>query len=194
MRCFHGMNFRRKNGGIIRPTGIFFLVETCWTNSSGGFEGSETFFEKTFFTSISLHFPFHLLSSFSSCLFFSLASLSSSSCLFSCLSSLLSLLYSLVFRLFSCLVSPLSSSLVFLSCVVLSCLLCLSLSLSLSLLCRLLFSVPVFFLCLCLCLRVLLCVVLCGVCRCGRGVVGGRGVCLVCVYVGVCVRLCVAAR
>ena len=34
-------------------------------------------------------------------------------------------------------------------------------------------------------------VVLCGVCRCGRGVVGGRGVCLVCVCVclvcGVCV-------
>ena len=29
----------------------------------------------------------------------------------------------------------------------------------------------------------MLCVVLCGVCRCGRGVVGGRGVCLVCVCV-----------
>ena len=29
-----------------------------------------------------------------------------------------------------------------------------------------------------LCLRVMLCVVLCGVCRCGRGVVGGRGVCV----------------
>ena len=28
----------------------------------------------------------------------------------------------------------------------------------------------------------MLCVVLCGVCRCGRGVVGGRGVCLVCVW------------
>ena len=27
---------------------------------------------------------------------------------------------------------------------------------------------------------------LCGVCRCGRGVVGGRGVCLVCVCVCVC--------
>ena len=27
----------------------------------------------------------------------------------------------------------------------------------------------------------MLCVVLCGVCRCGRGVVGGRGVCVVCV-------------
>ena len=27
----------------------------------------------------------------------------------------------------------------------------------------------------------MLCVVLCGVCRCGSGVVGGRGVCLVCV-------------
>ena len=37
----------------------------------------------------------------------------------------------------------------------------------------------------------MLCVVLCGVCRCGRGVVGGRGVCLVCVFVCVCVCLCV---
>ena len=35
----------------------------------------------------------------------------------------------------------------------------------------------------------MLCVVLCGVCRCGRGVVGGRGVCFVlfvCVFVCVC--------
>ena len=46
----------------------------------------------------------------------------------------------------------------------------------------------------------MLCVVLCGVCRCGRGVVGGRGVCVcvcvvcVCVCLFVCVRLCVAAR
>ena len=36
----------------------------------------------------------------------------------------------------------------------------------------------------------MLCVVLCGVCRCGRDVFGGRGVCLVCV----CVFVCVAAR
>ena len=40
------------------------------------------------FISLSLHFPFRILSSFSSCLFFSLSSsLSSSSCLFSCLAS-----------------------------------------------------------------------------------------------------------
>ena len=32
----------KKNGGRIRPKGIFF--ETCWANSSGGFEGLETFF------------------------------------------------------------------------------------------------------------------------------------------------------
>ena len=32
----------QKNGGIIRPKGIFF--ETFWANSSGGFEGLETFF------------------------------------------------------------------------------------------------------------------------------------------------------
>ena len=38
----------------------------------------------------------------------------------------------------------------------------------------------------------MLCVVLCGVCRCGRGVVGGRGVCLVCVFLCLCV--CVEAR
>ena len=36
-----------------------------------------------------------------------------------------------------------------------------------------------------------LCVVLCGVCRCGRGVVGGRGVCVcVCLCVFVCVCVC----
>ena len=74
--------------------------------------------------------------------------------------SLLLSCFSLLFHLLlSCLVSPLSSSPAFLSLSV-------SVSLSLS-----------------LCLRVMLCVVLCGVCRCGRGVVGGRGVCLVCVCV-----------
>ena len=36
------LHFRRKNGGIIRPKGIFF--ETFWANSSGGFKGLETFF------------------------------------------------------------------------------------------------------------------------------------------------------
>ena len=49
------LNFRRKNGGIIRPTGIFF--ETFWANSSDGFEGLETFFGKKK-TSLSL---FHFL-------------------------------------------------------------------------------------------------------------------------------------
>ena len=35
----------------------------------------------------------------------------------------------------------------------------------------------------------MLCVVLfCVVCRCGRGVVGGRGVCLVCVFVSVAAK------
>ena len=57
------------------------------------------------------------------------------------------------FLVFCCFVlSPISSSLLFL------CLLSLSLS---------------------VCVSVWCCVV-CGVCRCGRGVVGGRGVCLVC--------------
>ena len=80
----------------------------------------------------------------------------------SLLSSLSSLLSSLVL---SCPYSFIFSCLVF------------SVSLSLSLfLCLLSLS-------LCLCLRVMLCVVLCRVCRCGRGVVGSRGVCL-----------CVAAR
>ena len=115
----------------IRPKGFFF--ETFWANSSGGFEGSEILHNKILI-SIShflFHFPFHLLSSFSSCLFFVLLLLSS---LLSCL-------------LFSCLVLS-----------------CLSFSVSL---------------CFCLSVSVLCCVV----CRCGRGVVGGRGVCLVCVFV-----------
>ena len=34
----------KKNGGIIRPKGIFF--ETFWANSSGGFEGPQTFLAK----------------------------------------------------------------------------------------------------------------------------------------------------
>ena len=180
----------KKNGGIIRPKGFFFF-ETFWANSSGGLEGPETFVGKNLlfhlFSSSSLFifsfiFPliscilFHLVSSF----LFHLLSLLHlvsylsllllSSCL---LTSLLSIFSSLVFNLlssllFSSLVSPLSSSLAFLSCLVFS---CLSFSVSLSL------SVS-----LCLCLHVMLCVVLCGVCRYGRGVVGGRGV---------CVRLCV---
>ena len=52
------LNFRKKSGGIIRPTVIFFFFETFSANSSGGFEGLETFFGKKV-TSISLHFPFH---------------------------------------------------------------------------------------------------------------------------------------
>ena len=126
-------------------------------------------------------FLFHLLSSFSSCLFSSLALLSS--CL---LSSLLSLL-------FSCL----ESSLVFLSpsslsCLVLSCTVfsCLVLSLFLCL-CLSLVSVSVLSLSLSLslCLRVMLCVVLCGVCRCGRGVVWWSW-CVWCVCSCVCVCVC----
>ena len=123
------MNFRRNNGGIIRPKRIFF--ETFWANSSGWFEGSETFFT----TKKSL---FHLyLSSFSlsSSLFFFILSL-----LLSCFFSLLvfSFLFSsLLFHLLlSFLVSPLPSSRFFSflvsSSLFLSCLVSLSLSLSVS--------------------------------------------------------------
>ena len=95
----------------------------------------------------------------------------------------------------SFLVSPLSSSRFFcflvsfllFSSLVLSLFPCLAFYVSLSL-----SSFSVFFLCLSisLCLRVMLCVVLCGVCRCGRGVVGGRGVCLVCVCCGTLKKRC----
>ena len=155
------LHFSRKQGGIIRLKGIFF--ETFWANSSGGFEGSETFFFCQKITSISLHFPFHplssflfLLSSFSSCLFFTL----SSSLLFRPVSSLVLLILSSCplsssFDLFlSCLVfSFLLLSSLFLSCLVFS--LCLSLFLSVS---------------LCLCLSLSLCLsvsvsVWCGVWR-----------------------------
>ena len=116
------LNFRRKRGGTIRPDGIFF--ETCWANSSRGFEGLETFFKKKCF--------FHLVSSLSS---FSLSS--SLFTLHSCL--VLSFLFHLL--LHSCLVS---SSAV-LSCFLFFCLLlsCLSSAVFSSL------SGPVFFLCLC---------------------------------------------
>ena len=111
---------------------------------------------------------FFILSLLLSC-FFCLFSLLFSSLLFSSL-----LFSSLLFSslLFS---SLLSSSLLFSSLAFLSCL-----SFSVSLL-----SVSVS---LCLSLSLSPCgVVWCGVCRCGRGVVGGRGVCL-CVCVCVCVR------
>ena len=36
----------QKNGGIIRPTMIFFFFETFSANSSGGFEGPQTLFGK----------------------------------------------------------------------------------------------------------------------------------------------------
>ena len=142
------------------------------------FEGLETFFEKKKFTSFHLDLSSSCLAS---SLFFS-SLFSSLDLLFSCLVSPLSSSHvsSLLFHLLlSFLVSPLpssrffsflSSSLVFsrLSSFIFSFLLCLSFSVS-----------------LCLCLRVVLCVVvLCGVCRCGRGVVVGRGVCL-------CACLCV---
>ena len=127
------LNFRRKNGGIIRPRGFVFF-ETFWANLSGGFQDSQTFFKNIIFslTSISLHFlfhfPFHLLSSFSSCLFFSL-----SSSLFFILSLLLIFSALVLSRLssfiFSCLLvlSPLLLSL-FLCLLSLSFSLCLSLS------------------------------------------------------------------
>ena len=147
-------NHVNKNGRIIRPKGI------CFRNILGLFIWRvlrHVFETKIFFFS-----SFHLdLSSFS--LSFSL----SSSVFFFILSLLFSFIFSLsllhlvsylallllssclLSSLFSCLVPPLSSSLV-----------SSSLSPSLSS-----FSVS-----LCLCLRVMLCVVLCGVCRCGRGV------------------------
>ena len=147
----------QKNGGIIRLKGIFF--ETFWTNSSGGFEGSETFFGKN-----------HLyLSSFplSSSLFFFVLSL-----LLSCSFSILvfSLLFFRSFLLLSRLLfSSLVFSFLFLSCLSFSVSLCLSLCFSLSL------SVSV---CLCLCVSlslspcgvvccVLCCVVLCVCVVCG---------------------------
>ena len=55
----------QKNGGIIRPKEFFF--ETFWANSSGGFEGLETFFffekELSFlsFRFISMSFLFLLI-------------------------------------------------------------------------------------------------------------------------------------
>ena len=152
------------------------FFETFWTNSSGGFEGSQTFFQTKnicSFISVSLHFlfqfpfhflliSFHLLSSFLSSLFLSilihiilpscLASSLSSCLVFFCFGSqLLSLLH---------LVSPLPSSLLSLISVFS---LCLSLSLSVSV-------------SLSPC-DVVCDAVLCCVCRCGRGV------CLVCVCV-----------
>ena len=120
---------------------------------------------------------YHLLLSFIffSCLLFS--------CLVSPLSS--SLVSSLLSFIFSCLLVLYHLLLSFLSCLVsLSCPVSLSLSssLSLSLSVSLCLSLSVSLsVCRSLCLRVMLCVVSCGVCRCGRGVVGGRGVCLVCV-------------
>ena len=116
---------------------------------SGGFEGSEIFFEKNhLFFRLSLHFLFHFLSLHLASSLFSLSSSLLLSCLssfifaLSCLVSPLSsspcLVLSLLFHLllsclssfiFSCLVSPLSSSLV-LSCLSFSVSLWLSLSLS----------------------------------------------------------------
>ena len=121
----------KKNGGQFVRKGFFFF-ETFWANSSGGFEGSETFFtKKTLLSSFSLFnfsfiFPFiysllfcfifslfFILSLFLSCFF----SLLVFSLLFSCLSSSLSLFSSLLFSslLFSSLLfsSLLFSSLLF---------------------------------------------------------------------------------
>ena len=164
----------KKNGGTIRPGWIFLkhfgLIDLA------DFGVLKHFFKKkkkTSFISISLHFLFHflchLLSSSSSCLFFSSpSSLSSSPSLFSSLVLSSTLFSSLVFHFLSSLFSLFCLVLSLLFHLLLpSCLVSLSLSLSLFFL-----SVSVS---LCLCLRVVLSVVLCG-----RGVVGGRGVCLVC--------------
>ena len=187
MKTRSDFELSKKNGGIIRPKRIFFFSKHFWANPSGGFEGSQTFFENIL-QSLSLFifscgFPFHLLSSFllrislSSSLFFfifSLFFLSPSLSLLHLVSALVLLLLSslLLSRLSSCLVFHLLSSLYILvlssclvsSSLVFSCVVSLSLS-----------SFSVFS--LCLSLRVMLCVVLCGVCRCGRGE------CLVCVFV-----------
>ena len=175
-----------------------FFFGTFWANWSGGFEGPQTFFWKSIFSSrfifISLHF--HLLSSFSSSLF----------SLFFILSLLSSLIFSLIFSfifhlllppclvlsclvlsclVLSCLVlSCLVLSCLVLSCLVLSCLVlsCLVLS-CLVLSCLVLSCLSLFlssfsvFLCLSVSVSVWCCVVLCGVV--------GRGVCL-CVCVCVC--------
>ena len=127
-----------------------FFFETFWANSSGGFEGSETFFFEKKFTSISFHLLFHRVSSRV------LLLLSSSSLLFSLLLFFFSSLL-LSSPLFSSLLlsSPLVSSRL-LSSPLLSLLpspfssLLFSLSLSLSL------SVSVFFLCLSLSLSLCL--------------------------------------
>ena len=109
--------------------GDFF--ETFWANSSGGFEGCETFFEKNqFFFHLSLHLDSSLvLLLLPSCLLSIFSSLdllfSRSSLLFHLPSSLvLSFIFSLLFAFLSCLVSPLSSSLciLVLSRLLLSCL------------------------------------------------------------------------
>ena len=112
------MNFRKKNGGLIRPKWIFF-------NSSGGFGGSQTFFTKKKSPLSLFIFSFIFPCLASSLSFSSLPLLflfSSSSLLFS--SPSLPLLFSsLLFPslLFSSLLSLLFSSLL-LSCLVLSCL------------------------------------------------------------------------
>ena len=133
-----------ENGGIIRPEGIFSkhfgLIHLAGLRVLKHFFGKKT-------TSISLHFPFHLLSSFSSCFFSCLAH----SLFFFVLSLLLSCSFSLL------VFSLLLSSLFF------SCLVSLSLSLSVSL-------------CFCLSLSpcgVVCCVVCCVVLCCVCGVVCG---------------------
>ena len=116
------MNKNRKNGQIVNFRRKMeeqfvrkgFVFETFWANSSGGFEGPQTFFNKKtfffhFFSSLSLfifYFIFSLLFHLLSCLFLHLFSslsfsLSPFSSLVSCLLSLVSCLLSLV----SCLLS-----------------------------------------------------------------------------------------
>ena len=205
------LNFCRKNGGIIRPRGIFSkhfrLIHLAGLRVLKHFPQKKSPLSLFIFPIFSL--LFHLVSSLvllilpsSSCLFSCLASsLSSSSCP---LSSLLSIFSSLVFNLlfhlhvsllssfissfllFHLLVSSLLLSRLLFSCLVLSLFLCLSLSLSVSLCLSLSLSVS---LCLSLSVSVSVSLSPCG------AVLWCCVVCCVvlCVWCGVlCVVWCVA--
>ena len=162
----------KKKGGIIRPRVFFF--ETLRANSSGGFQGPQTFFGffSTRFISISL-FMFSFIFS----LLFHLVS-----------SSIFDLFSHFLFHLFStALLSSLSSSLAFSSCLVFSRLVLSPLSLSLFL-CLLSLSLFLCLLSLSLSLSVPVCLSLSlsvpvSMCCCG-------GCCVVCVTLwSWCVRV-----
>ena len=183
----------QKNGGIIRPTGIFF--ETFWVwgfwNTFLKKKSFPSFLFSSFSLSFSLSYSLHLVSLLhlvllllSSCPLSSLLSIFSS-LVFNLLFHLhVSLLSSLIssFLLFHLPVSSLLLSRLLFSCLVLSLFLCLFLCLSLFLSS---FSVS---LCLCLCVSLSLSpcgvVVLCGVVWCVWCV------CVLCCVV-CCVVLCV---